>query len=200
MYQLSLYIPNNLIVDSGTHLSLHPNCHHKIIYAKLNLKIHYHLPYTCEVWQYKDSNDDLIRRAINQLNWERAFENKNVDEKVLNINKTVLNILSNFITHELIVWDGKDSPWFNTKIKSLIREKIKICKSSAKNIETNQQIEKLKSLQNRLKQMIDDSKYNYYSRLANKLLNVQSNSKLYWYILKTFLINKKVPIIYPLFH
>ena len=48
--------------------------------------------------------------------------------------------------------------------------------------------------------MIHDSKHNYYSRLANKLLNVQRNSKLLWSILKIFLNNKKVPIIPPLFH
>ena len=66
----------NLIVDSGTHPSLYPNCHHQIIYAKLNFKIHYPPPYTRVVWHYKDSNDDLIRRVINQLNWERLFENK----------------------------------------------------------------------------------------------------------------------------
>ena len=65
------------------------------------------------VWHYKDSNDDLIRRVINQFNWERASENKNVDE-VLTFNKTVMNILSNFIPHELIVCDEKDPPWFNT--------------------------------------------------------------------------------------
>ena len=32
---------NNFIMDSGVHASLHPNCHHQIIYAKLNLKIEY---------------------------------------------------------------------------------------------------------------------------------------------------------------
>ena len=47
--------------------------------------------------------------------------------------------------------------------------------------------------------MIDDSKHNYYSRLANKFLNVQKNSKLYWSLLKAFL-NKNVPIILPWFH
>ena len=29
----------NLVIDSGTHPSLHPNCHHQITYCKLNLKI-----------------------------------------------------------------------------------------------------------------------------------------------------------------
>ena len=73
----------NLIVNSGTHSLLHPNCHHQIIYAKFSLKIHYPRPYTHEFWHHKDSNDYLIRRIINQFNWERAFENKIVDEKVL---------------------------------------------------------------------------------------------------------------------
>ena len=58
----------NLIVDSGNHPSLHPNSHHQIIYLKSNLKICYPPPYTREVWHYKDTNDDLIRRAINQFN------------------------------------------------------------------------------------------------------------------------------------
>ena len=107
MYRLS---QPNFIVNSGTHHSLHPNCHHQIICAKFNLKIHYPPTYNREVWPYKDSNDDLFRRAINQFNLERAFENKNLDEKFLTFNKTVLNILSNFIPHELIVCDDKDPP------------------------------------------------------------------------------------------
>ena len=45
------------------------------------------------------------------------------------------------------------------------------------NIENNQETEKLKSQQNCLKWMLDDSKHNYYSRLVNKLLNAQKNSK-----------------------
>ena len=81
---------SNWIVHSGTHPSQHTSCNHQIIYTKCNLKI-------------QDSNDDLIRRAINQFNWKKAFENKNVDEKVLTFNETVLNILSNLILHELIV-------------------------------------------------------------------------------------------------
>ena len=46
-----------------------------------------------------------------------------MNEEVLTFNKTVLNILSNFIPHELIVCHDKDSSWFNNKIKTLIHEK-----------------------------------------------------------------------------
>ena len=31
----------NIVVESGVHLSLHPNCHHQIIFAEFNLKIYY---------------------------------------------------------------------------------------------------------------------------------------------------------------
>ena len=39
----------NLITDSGVHSSLHPNCHHQIIFAKLNLNIAYPLPNLREI-------------------------------------------------------------------------------------------------------------------------------------------------------
>ena len=31
----------NFMIDSGVHLSLHPNCHHQIVFSKLNLQIEY---------------------------------------------------------------------------------------------------------------------------------------------------------------
>ena len=39
------------------------------------------------------------------------------------LDTTVLDMLSNFISHKLIKVDDKDLPWFNNKIKSLIPEK-----------------------------------------------------------------------------
>ena len=46
---------HSLVVDCGTHPSLHPNCHHQIIYCKLDLKIVYPLPYQRLVWDFKRS-------------------------------------------------------------------------------------------------------------------------------------------------
>ena len=66
-------------------------------------------------------------------------------------NKTVLNVLSNFIPHEVVVCDDKDPPWVNGIIKSLINEKCK-------NISNSQLHENLSSLQLRLLDLIDDSK------------------------------------------
>ena len=113
----------NLVIESGVHPSLHQNCHHQIIYAKFNLQIFYPPPYCREIWHYQDANIDMIRKAISQFNWDKAFSNSNVNEKVYVFSHTILNILSNFISHEYIMCDDRDPPWFNSKIKHLIQEK-----------------------------------------------------------------------------
>ena len=78
-----------------------------------------------EIWHYKQTNTELIRRAISDFNWDRAFLNTNVNENVSIFSNTILNrlILSHFILHETIFCDNKDPPWFNKAIKSLIQEK-----------------------------------------------------------------------------
>ena len=70
-----------------------------------------------ETWYHKDANTELIRRGINEFNWQRAFLNTNVNEKVDIFNSTILNILNSFIPHEFVVCDDKDPPWFKMKIK-----------------------------------------------------------------------------------
>ena len=57
----------NLVMKSGIHSSLHPNCHHQIIFAKINLKIYYPPPYEREIWHYDKANADFICRSIDQF-------------------------------------------------------------------------------------------------------------------------------------
>ena len=54
----------NLITESGVHPSLHPNCHHQIVNAKINLQIYFPSPYLPEVSNWKDANTEW--------NWSRT--------------------------------------------------------------------------------------------------------------------------------
>ena len=58
----------NLVVDSGVHPSLHPNCHHQITYCKFNLFIEYPPPYEQQVWDYKHADTSSIKKSLNQVN------------------------------------------------------------------------------------------------------------------------------------
>ena len=55
---------SNLVIESGVHSSLHQNCNHQIIYAKINLKVFYPSPYKREIWHYQRANVDQIQQAI----------------------------------------------------------------------------------------------------------------------------------------
>ena len=54
---------------------------------------------------------------------ERRFANSDVNEKVYLCNKTIKNIVSNYICHETIICNDKDPPWINNNIKKLINDK-----------------------------------------------------------------------------
>ena len=66
----------SLVVDCGMHPSLHPNCHHQIVYCKLDLKIVYPPPYQRHVWGFKRANIDSIRKAVKMVDWHFMFMNK----------------------------------------------------------------------------------------------------------------------------
>ena len=128
----------DLMMSSGIHSSLHQNCHHQIIFAKFNLRVHYPPPYEREVWHFKKANTDHIKRPINGFPWERSFANLDINDKVHLFNKTIRNILSNFIPHETITFDDRDPPWINNRVKHLINEKSVIYKNYLKNNKSNQ--------------------------------------------------------------
>ena len=41
---------SNLVTESGIHPSLHPKCHHQIVFAKLNLNVEYPPLYERLIW------------------------------------------------------------------------------------------------------------------------------------------------------
>ena len=67
-------------MESGVLSSLHQNCHHQLICAKINLKVFYPPPHECEIWHYQRENVDQIQRAIEKFSWEKPFRNSNINE------------------------------------------------------------------------------------------------------------------------
>ena len=97
-------------MESGVQSSLHQNCHHLIVFAKFNFKVIFPPPYERDVSHFKKPNVDHIRKAINGLQWEKSFQNMNVNGMVHLFNRTIKNILHNSIPHEIITCDDRDPP------------------------------------------------------------------------------------------
>ena len=88
----------------------------------------------------------------------------------------------------------------NKEIKQLIEQKNQFYKRFIRGYKTLFYINQLKVLQEELGFLTEKSKNNYHSKLSQKLSNKATSSKAYWSILKTFLNDKKIPCIPPVFH
>ena len=112
-----------LLIDSGVHLSLHPNCHLQIIYSTFNLNICYLPPYQRLVRDHKKVDTNKIKKALDLVNWERLFDQKNIDAQVATFNDTMLNTFRNFVANKFITIDDKDLVRMNEAIKSKMKAK-----------------------------------------------------------------------------
>ena len=108
----------------------------------------------------------LPRWAIHEFSWKRALSNLNIDEQVTVFNRTILNILKNYISHESIVCDDKDPPWFNKRNRSLIQEGTLLLETFRKNRNNVDMITCLNNLNDCLALLIHTAKQNYYSKIV----------------------------------
>ena len=116
----------NIVTNSGVDSSLHPNCHHQIVFSNFNLKIYYPSPYERLIWKYEKAKADLIKRVIRDFDWENKLSLIGINDQVALVNETTVNIMSNFIPNETMIFDYRDPPWLNENIKNMINYKIAI--------------------------------------------------------------------------
>ena len=60
------------------------------------------------MWDYKKADAKTIRKALDSVNWERLFDSKNINEQVIALNETILNVFQNYVPNEYITVDDKD--------------------------------------------------------------------------------------------
>ena len=124
---------SNLVIDSGTHPSLDPNCHHQIIHCNITLQAEYPPPYQRHVWNYAKANKDTILSALQNVDWHHLFANKTVHQQVNLLNDIILNVFTNVVPNNVITCDDRDPPWINYNIKIKIRWKNSMYKNYKRN-------------------------------------------------------------------
>ena len=173
------------------HTSLHSNCHHQILFSKLNLKIEYPPLYERLVWDYKNADSQSINKAIEMFNWEKLFQNKNIHDQLKLFNETIVNIVSNYIPNKFITCNEKDLPWLNDHIKRLINLKNEIFIKYLTNRRPDSVYKNLQTITWDLAEAVSSSKNVYYEQLSNKLNDPNTSTKAYWSISKTLFNDKK---------
>ena len=160
--------------------------------------IEYPPPYECLVWDYKHSDEKAIAKALDQVDWSFLFFNKNVHEQVSILNRTLINVFSNFIPNKLVTFNDKDPSWMTSDLRVKINWKNSNDKDYLKNGKTNYHYIKLQYAITEVSEAMSKGKDEYHRRLTQKLSDPSASSKTYWFILKRFYNGKKMPIIPPL--
>ena len=75
-----LTIPS--VISNHGVVSIFDKCHQNIIYGKINICVRLPPTYVQEAWDYEKANIENIKKAISNFDWNKAFENLSVDEKV----------------------------------------------------------------------------------------------------------------------
>ena len=139
-----------------------------------------------------------VRKALDLINWERLFNNKNINEQVSILNETILSVFSNYVPNKYITIDDKDTVWMNETIKLKIKSKDNMYNKYLQNGRFESGFVLLETLITELNELIITTKALYYKNLGKKLNNPLVQAKTYWSILKTFYNGKKIPLIPPL--
>ena len=63
------------------------------------------------------------------MNWERLFDQKDINAQVVALNETILNVFRNCVPNKYIYIDDKDPVWMNETIKSIIKAKNALYKN-----------------------------------------------------------------------
>ena len=85
------------------------------------------------VWYYEYANTARIKNTLASFNWEQAISNSSIDKKISILNKTIINIMSNYVPNEIKVFDDQKQPWMNAEIENFITAKNDVFKKHLKN-------------------------------------------------------------------
>ena len=157
----------------GVHASLHPHCHHLIIFTKFGLKVFYPPPYDRIVWHFSQVNSE---RTVDLFDLESALTDLDVKEQVSVSNDAITNMVSNFVLKEVIICDNWDPPWMNGYIKYCILYKANFYKTFAGGKNSMFHLLTFNDLQTHLNQFIQKAKQNYFNKVAKKLSDPLTNT------------------------
>ena len=128
---LILINQSNLFLETGAHPSLHEQCHHHIVFAKITADNLALPPYNRKIWFYDQANIPAIRRSIELYRWQETFQELQCLN--LQLNEVLINIFSNFIPNTTKTVRPRQAPSITKSIKNFTRKKNRAYKNLFKN-------------------------------------------------------------------
>ena len=187
-----------LVCEYDIDNSLFQTCHHNLFFGKINAKIPVPPAYSREVWEHQNANAEGSQQSIFRFNWNKAFKNLSINEKVDLLNATLLNIFRNYIPNKIVKRSYRVPPWLTKLIKSKLKERSKITKEFHSKGQEPTVFTELNKISNECSNLIKNAKMGYIQKKSNALNDKNPDPKVYSTVLNNILHNIKIPSIPPI--
>ena len=188
----------NIVLESGTRPSPDTICKHQVIFGRLNLHIPPLRPYFRKIWHYNKANTNAIKQSISCFDWTRKLANRDPSWQIALFNKTLLNIMSNFIPNEYTKVQPKDPPWINNTLRRMIKRQNRQYKNFVNHGCKSEDKVRVDNFRKECFEAVNKSKEQYFKTMGLKLADSQSSPKTYWTILKKLVNKTHMPRIPPI--
>ena len=198
---IDLVITNqpNLILDCGTRASLDSDCHHQIIYCKVNFRIPPPPPYERKIWHFNRANTAAIKRSMTSFPWLQHLNiNTDPNWQVKTFTDIFLNIMSNCIPNETKRFIPRDPPWITKSLKTMLNRKNRLFKNYNKHRYKEEDKVRLDSFRIECHKAVETAKSSYLTNMGNKPNAPGISQKSYWKIINRVMNKCRSPKIPPL--
>ena len=168
----------NLVMSSGVRPSLDPTVKHQMTFCKLNFKIPPPPNYQRQIWHFNRANMVSIKKAMSIFPWKtNLLRLQNPTDQVTLLNKTIINIMSNFVPNEFKTFRPSEPPWYNNKVKHSLKKHNRLFKKYKDNGYTESDKLKVEQSKSEVSTLILEAKENYLVSQGEKLADPSTGQK-----------------------
>ena len=113
-------------------------------------------------------NLNIIRKALDLVNWERLFNQKDINAEVVAFNETIFNVFRNYVPNKYITVNGKAPVWMSKTIKPKFTAKNVLYKKYIQNGRFENDFVCLENFIIELNELISSTKALYYENLTKR--------------------------------
>ena len=170
----------NLVMSSGVRPSLDPTVKHHMTFCKINFKIPPPPNFRRKIWHFNRANIDGIKKAISSFPWAENFAKlQNPTLQVSLLNKTILNIMSNFVPNEEKTFRPVEPSWYTDFTKKLLKKHNKLYRKYKENGFTENDKIAFDHSKSRISTHILEAKEKYLQNQGAKLADPSTSQKTY---------------------
>ena len=175
----------NLILDSGTRVSMDPYCHHQIIYCKVNFRIPPPPPLDRKIWHFNRANFAAIKKSMTNFpRFEQLNLNMDINWQVKTFTEIFLNLMS-----------PRDPSWITKPIKTMLNRKNRLFKNYKKHRYKDEHKVRLNAFRTERQKTVETAKSTYLKNLGNKVNDPSTSPKAYWKIINRVMNKCRSPKI-----